>query len=104
MWLIISSMAAMAVTAAYLFISDKYRIGVLGLALWGLTACIFVDHTMAYLMEGGGEYLEIGVEPLVLSITMLIPLFAIWEMYVLVIKLREKHLSKYNEEIVKECA
>jgi len=96
MWLIISAMAALIVTAVYLFYSDKYRIGTLSLALWGLTVCIFIDHTMAFFMDGGGEYLEISAEALVLSFCMIIPIFMVWEIYAAVIKLREKHISDVN--------
>lgn len=97
MWLIVTALTAIMVTAAYLFISDKYKVGLLAMALWGLSVCIFVDHVMGYLMEGGGEFFEINAEAFVLSIAMLIPIFAIWEVYVLVVKLRAKHLSGVKE-------
>jgi hypothetical protein len=102
MWLIISAVAAMCVTAVYLFVSEKYKLELLAIGLWGLTACIFVDHTMGFLMEGGGEYFEISAEALVLSISMLIPIFAVWELYVLVTKLREKHLVEVSAEKITE--
>ena len=103
MWLIITTLAALLVTATYLFVSDKHRIGMLALALWGLSACIFVDHVMGYMAEPG-EFFEIGAEPLVLSIAMLIPIFAIWELYVLVQKLREEQIMEDKIEDITESA
>lgn len=44
MWLIVTTVAAMLVTAGCLFSSEKYRFGPLAIALWGLAVCIFVDH------------------------------------------------------------
>lgn len=90
MWLIVTALAALAVTAAYIFVSDGYKLNMLMAALWGLTVCIFVDHTMGFLAEGG-EFLEISTESLILSITMLIPIFAVWECYLLYSKLKAKH-------------
>lgn len=90
MWLIITALAALLVTGAYVFISDKYKTGTLAIALWGLALCVFVDHVMGFMNEGG-EFFEIGAEPLVLSIAMLIPVFAVWELYALISKLRAKH-------------
>lgn len=96
MWLIVTALAALIVTAAYLFVSDGFKLNLLMAALWGLTACIFVDHAMGFLMEGG-EFLEISAEALILSITMLIPVFAVWECYVLYSKLKAKHASGVAE-------
>jgi hypothetical protein len=97
MWLLISAMTALIVTAVYLFYCDKYKIGTLALVFWGLTVCIFIDHTLTFFMEGGGEYPEISAEALVLSFCMIVPIFMVWEVYVAVVKLREKHISDMKE-------
>ena len=52
MWLITSFVAAVSVTAAWVFASKKYRLGFLALMLWGLTVMVLVDHVLGY--EGGG--------------------------------------------------
>lgn len=97
MWLIVSVLAAMIVTGAYLFISDKYKVSMLAIALWGLSLCIFVDHAMGYMSDPSGGFLEISTETFVLSIAMLIPIFAAWEIYVLVSKLKDKHITDCSE-------
>jgi hypothetical protein len=51
MWLITSFIAAVAVTAVWIFAPKKYQLGLLGLMLWGLSIMVLVDHIMGY--EGG---------------------------------------------------
>jgi hypothetical protein len=87
MWLIISAVAALAVTALYFVAPREYRLDLLCLALWGLTFCIFVDHCLGY---EGGDFFEIDANALVLGISMLIPVFAVWEAYILVGKLKKE--------------
>lgn len=101
MWLIVTTIAAMLVTAGYLFSSEKYRFGPLALALWGLSVCIFVDHVGGFLAEGG-EFFEIGSEAFVLSIAMLIPIFALWEAYVYVKGIKTSESFVKNKETVEE--
>jgi hypothetical protein len=92
MWLIVSFIAAIAVTALWIFAPKKYQLGFLGLMLWGLSIMIFVDHIMGY---EGGAFLEMETDGLitngvVLGIAMLIPIFVIWEISLIRLKLKGK--------------
>jgi len=90
MWLITSFIAAVGVTAAWVFAGKKYRLGFLALMLWGLSAMVLVDHVMGY---EGGAFLEMETEGLigngvVLGIAMLIPVFIIWEIPLAISKIK----------------
>lgn len=96
MWLITTLIAAVAVTAIYIFTIEKkkYKLHWLSLALWGGSLMILVDHVVGYLEEGG-EFLEYTTGGLitnatVLGIAMLIPIFAIWELILVVQKVQYK--------------
>lgn len=83
MWLVTSLVAAVAATAAWRFAPKKYRMDLLGVMLWGLTAMILVDHILGY---EGGAFLEMETDGLVangvlLGILMLVPVIAIWAAY-----------------------
>lgn len=95
MWLIVSLLAALTVTGASFVAPAKYKLGLLSLALWGLSACIFVDHVLGY---EGGEFLEMTTDGMitngvVLGIAMLIPIFIIWESYIVVQNLKESSVA-----------
>ena len=84
MWLIITFIAAVIVTAMHFKLKDlkKYKLNFLALMLWGTFIMVLVDHTIAYLHEGG-NFIEITTDGLVpdaaiLGILMVIPLLAIW--------------------------
>jgi len=92
MWLITSFIAAIAVTAAWIFAPKKYQLGFLGLMLWGLAIMVLVDHIMGY---QGGPFIEMETDGLitngtVLGITMLLPIFIIWEISLVHSKLKGK--------------
>lgn len=92
MWLITSFIAAVAVTAVWIFAKKKYQLGFLSLMLWGLSIMILVDHIIGY---EGGAFLEMETEGLitngvVLGIAMLIPIFLIWEISLIHLKLKGK--------------
>jgi len=92
MWLITSFIAAIAVTAVWIFAPKKYQLGFLGLMLWGLTIMVLVDHIMGY---QGGPFIEMEINGLitngtVLGIAMLIPLFIIWEISLIHSKFKRK--------------
>jgi hypothetical protein len=92
MWLITSFIAAIAVTAVWIFAPKKYQLGFLGLMLWGLSIMILVDHIMGY---EGGAFVEMetnGLIPngIVLGIAMLIPIFIIWEISLIHSKFKGK--------------
>ena len=90
MWLLTTFIAALFVTAMGLFASKKYKLDILSVMLWGAASMILVDHVLGY---GGGEFLEMQTEGLiangvVLGVTMLVPVFAVWEIMVLMAKIR----------------
>ena len=92
MWLITSFIAAIAVTAVWIFAPKKYQLGFLGLMLWGLAIMVLVDHIIGY---QGGPFIEMETNGLitngtVLGITMLIPIFIIWEISLVHSKLKGK--------------
>jgi hypothetical protein len=92
MWLITSFIAAIVVTVLWIFAPKKYRLGYLGLMLWGLSTMVLVDHIMGYT---GGPFIEMETDGLitnatVLGITMLIPIFIIWEIYLVHSKFKGK--------------
>jgi hypothetical protein len=60
----------------------KYKLNLLALMLWGSFIMILVDHTIAYLREGG-DFIEITTDGLVpnaaiLGVLMIIPVVALW--------------------------
>lgn len=96
MWLITSFIAAAAVTAVWIFAPKKYQVGFLSLMLWGLSIMVLVDHIIGY---EGGAFVEMETDGLipngvVLGITMLIPLFIIWEIILIHAKFKGKIPSR----------
>jgi hypothetical protein len=90
MWLITTLIAAIGVTALWFVAPKKYKLGFLSMMLWGASIMILIDHILGY---EGGEFLELETEGLitngvVLGIAMLIPIFIIWEIALLVPKLK----------------
>ena len=88
MWLIVSFVAAIVVTAIWAYAPKKYKLDSLCLMLWGLSLMILVDHVMGY---EGGEFLQMETDGLikngtVLGIAMLIPVFIVWEIQLLLAK------------------
>jgi len=83
MWLVTSLIAAVSATIAWRLVPKNYRMDILSIMLWGLTAMIFVDHILTY---ESGSFLEMETDGLVangvlLGLLMLIPVFAIWLTY-----------------------
>ena len=97
MWLITTLITAMIVTLIWRFWPQaKMKLEYLAIMLWGLTLMILVDHILGY---EGGAFLEMETDGLitsgiVLGILMLIPVLAIWAIYV-------AKLNR-NAELVKE--
>jgi hypothetical protein len=86
MWLITTLVAAIGVTAVWFVVPKKYKLGFLSLMLWGASIMILIDHIFGY---EGGEFIEMTTEGMitngtVLGIAMLIPIFMIWEIYVII--------------------
>ncbi len=92
MWLITSSAAAVIVTAIWAYAPKKYRLSNLALMLWGLTLLVFVDHVLGY---EGGPFIEMETDGLiengtVLGVAMLIPVFIIWEIQLVISKIKNE--------------
>jgi hypothetical protein len=90
MWLITSFIAALAVTAAWFVAPKKYKLDLLGMMLWGLSLMLLVDHIMGY---EGGSFIQMETDGLiqsglVLGIAMLIPVFIIWEVALMISKMK----------------
>jgi hypothetical protein len=90
MWLIVSLVAAIIVTAVWAYAPKKYKLDSLAIMLWGLGIMIFVDHILGY---EGGAFIEMETDGLiesgaVLGIAMLIPIFIIWEIQLVISKLK----------------
>jgi len=86
MWLITTLIAAISATAVWFIVPRKYKLGFLCLMLWGASIMILIDHILGY---EGGEFIEMRTEGMitngtVLGISMLIPIFVIWEIYVMI--------------------
>lgn len=84
MWLITTLIAAIISTIAHFKVknSKKYRFDFLSLMLWGTFIMILVDHSIAY-MENGGNFIELTTNGLItntflLGLAMLIPIIGIW--------------------------
>jgi len=82
MWLVITLLAAVFVTALWYFSESGNRLEILGFMLWGATTMIFIDHTLGYLAEGG-EFLEVTPEAMVLGVILVAVAFAVWEILLL---------------------
>jgi hypothetical protein len=96
MWLIISFMAALAATAAWIMAPKKYKLESLSLMLWGLALMVLADHVLGY---SGGPFIEMETDGLitsgtVLGIAMLIPVFIAWEISLVWSKLKEEKLAR----------
>lgn len=96
MWLITSFWAAIIATSVYVYAENpkKYNLDWLCLMLWGLAAMVLVDHSIGFIQEGG-EFIEITTNGYIengalLGITMLIPIFIIWEIVALISKGRRE--------------
>jgi hypothetical protein len=90
MWLITTLVAAIAVTAVWLVVPNKFKLNFLALMLWGLSIMILVDHIMGY---EGGPFIRMETDGLiqngtVLGIAMLIPIFIAWEVSLAIAKLK----------------
>ncbi|MCX8173733.1 MAG: hypothetical protein N3F63_03885 [Thermoplasmata archaeon] len=88
MWLITTTVCAMAATAAYFVLEKqrkagkKYKVHYLSLMLWGAAMMILVDHAIGYIEEGG-SFIEVETDGLVtngavLGLLMLLPVLGVW--------------------------
>ncbi|MFH1750669.1 MAG: hypothetical protein ABH863_03250 [Candidatus Micrarchaeota archaeon] len=84
MWLITILIAAIIVTALHFRAGNlkKYKLDFLALMLWGTFIMVLIDHSIAY-MNDGGNFLEMTTSGLItngilLGIAMLVPIVLIW--------------------------
>lgn len=72
MYFIITALAAIVATVFWLKISeDKYKLSRLCFIYWGATLMWFVDHVIAFLLEGG-SFFEITLDATLLGITVVL--------------------------------
>ncbi|MFH1895319.1 MAG: hypothetical protein ABIJ74_01915 [archaeon] len=83
MWLIITFIAALTASIAWMKIKNKkFKLGFLALMLWGTFIMVLVDHSIAFLGEGS-PFIEFSTDGLIsnaglLGIAMLVPVFIVW--------------------------
>jgi len=85
MWLIMTALAAVIVTAIWYVKApeDKYKLGWLSLFFWGSTLMWLVDHVIAYITEGG-EFFEINLDATLLGVAVIVLALFVWEIVLLV--------------------
>ena len=85
MWLIMTALAAVVVTAIWYVKApeDKYKLSLLSLFFWGATLMWLVDHVMAYITEGG-EFFEINLDATLLGVAVIVLALFVWEIVLLV--------------------
>jgi peptidoglycan biosynthesis protein MviN/MurJ (putative lipid II flippase) len=85
MWLIMTALAAIIVTAIWYTRApeDKYKLGLLSLFFWGATLMWLVDHVIAYITEGG-EFFEINLDATLLGVAVIVFALFVWEIVLLV--------------------
>ncbi|MBE6522445.1 MAG: hypothetical protein E7Z62_04885 [Thermoplasmata archaeon] len=104
MWLVIAAICALVATFAWINKPGVNRYGHLALAFWALTAMIFVDHVIGWFLEGAeGDFLEVGVDPFMLSLCMIIPVFMIWEIAVILDRVKITKTENKNKNATEEA-
>ncbi len=85
MYLIFTAIAALVSTVIWYKNApeDKYMLSTLSLIYWGATLMWFVDHVMAYLIEGG-EFFEITLDATLLGVTVVLLGLLVWLIILLV--------------------
>jgi peptidoglycan biosynthesis protein MviN/MurJ (putative lipid II flippase) len=85
MFLILTALAAIFTTLIWYANApeDKYKVGLLSLFYWGATLMWFVDHVMAYLMEGG-EFFELNLDATMLGVLVIVLGLVVWEIVLLI--------------------
>jgi uncharacterized membrane-anchored protein len=79
MWLLVTGLAAVIVTALWYVSlpSDTYKLGFLSLIYWGATLMWLVDHAMAYINDGG-PFLEVSADAAALAFSVLALGLFVW--------------------------
>ena len=107
MWLIIAALAAVISTMAWIISkTNKYRLAELSMAFWALTIMVFIDHTIGWILEGEGDFMDINFNALVLSLCMIFPIIMIWEAFLVKDKIVGKRApaSKDDEAPIEAVA
>jgi predicted Co/Zn/Cd cation transporter (cation efflux family) len=65
---------------------------------------IFVDHVIGWFLEGAeGDFLEVGVDPFMLSLCMVIPVFMVWEIAVILDRVKITKTDNKNKNAIEEA-
>lgn len=84
MYFIITALAAIVTTILwYKMPQNKYRLSTLCLIYWGATFMWFVDHIMAFFIEGG-EFFEITMDATLLGITVVLCGLVAWGIFLFI--------------------
>ncbi|KXL52435.1 hypothetical protein CLNEO_21310 [Anaerotignum neopropionicum] len=84
MYFIITAVAAVLTTLFWYRLSeDKYQLSTLCFIYWGAALMWFVDHVIAFFMEGG-EFFEITLDATMLGLTVVLSGFFLWVLMLLV--------------------
>ncbi|MGB4329863.1 MAG: hypothetical protein ACOX3N_06240 [Dethiobacteria bacterium] len=86
MFFVITAIAAIISTAIWYINApeDKYKFSLLSFIFWGATLMWLVDHVMAYFMEGGGEFIEISLDAMLLGVSVVFLGLLAWMIVLLV--------------------
>lgn len=78
MYFIITALAAIVTTIIwYRLPKNKYKLSTLCFIYWGATLMWFVDHVIAFFIEGG-DFFEITLDATLLGITVVLCGFFAW--------------------------
>ena len=79
MFFIITALAAIVATIVWYVNApeDKYKLNLLCFIFWGATLMWFVDHVMAFLIEGG-EFFEITLDATMLGVVVVLFGLIVW--------------------------
>jgi len=94
MWLLVLGYAAVITTVLWYIFKSKgvdYCLNYLSIILWGATIMFFIDSLYSYL--NGEEFIEVSVDALVLSFSLLLAALVIW-LSILLIKDPKKVFHK----------
>jgi len=85
MWLVVTALAALVVTALWYANApaDRYKLGFLSLVYWGATLMWLVDRVLSY-AEEGGPFLQVDADGTALGLSVLVLGLVIWLVRLLV--------------------
>lgn len=85
MWLVVTGLAAVVVTALWYASApaDRYKLGFLSLIYCGATLMWLVDHVLVY-VEEGGPFLQVDADGTALGLSVILLGLVIWLVRLLV--------------------